>query len=96
MLAVIDNVIHLKKDTVPSELLDTVRSELTVDNPAYHQMQMMQYRNPKKYQFARMPPSTITSYDETSNTLFIPRGYRSRLKDLAVEHDQSGLAWRNA
>ena len=94
MLAVIDNVIHLKKDTVPSELLDTVRSELTVDNPAYHQMQMMQYRNPKKYQFARMPPSTITSYDETSNTLFIPRGYRSRLKDLAVEHDQS-IDWHD-
>jgi superfamily II DNA or RNA helicase len=94
MLAVIQNVIRLKKSTSPPELLDIIRSELTVENPAYHQMQMMQYRNPRKYQYAKLPPSTIMSYDEAGDTLYIPRGYRSRLEELSSEHGQS-ISWHD-
>ena len=95
MLAVVDNVIRLKKDTVPDALVDEIRDELTVENPAYHQMKMMQYRQPHKYQYVKLPPATITSFDEAGNTLYVPRGFKDRLSELATNHDCE-IDWRDA
>jgi len=95
MLAVVDNVIRLKKDTVPPLLVDEIRDELTVENPAYHQMKMLQYRQPQKYQYLKLPPATITSFDEAGNTLYVPRGFKDRLAELAVAHECE-VDWRDA
>ena len=95
ILAAVDNVIRLKKDTVPQGLVDEIRDELTVENPAYHQMKMLQYRQPQKYQYVKMPPATITSYDEAGNTMYLPRGFKDDLSKLVAAHG-CAIDWRDA
>lgn len=84
--AVIDNVIRLKKTAVPQELLSQLRNELTRENPAYHQMAALRAAQPHKYRYTKMPPSTICSIGDSDSSIFIPRGFRRRLIQLANEH----------
>lgn len=86
ILAVVDNVIRLKRDTLGPVLLSTIRNELTRENPAYHQMKSMASRNPQKYRHTTLPASTITSIEENDETIFLPRGYKLRLLQLVKEH----------
>jgi len=93
ILAVVDNVIRLKKDTLGPSLLKDLQSELTRENPAYHQMKRMQHRNPYKYRFVKMPAATVSSYDENQDTVFIPRGFRKSLVNLAHANGQKIKFW---
>ena len=88
ILSVVDNVIRLKRDTLGPDLLSTLRNELTRENPQYHVMKRMRDRNPRKYANTRLPPATISSYEEDAVTIYLPRGFKDRLVELAGEHGQ--------
>jgi len=87
ILAVVSNVIRLKKDTLGVNLLSELRALLTRENPAYHQMKRMSERNPR-YRYIKLPPATMTSIEEDEQTVFIPRGFKTVLKQLAADHNQ--------
>lgn len=89
VIGVIDRVLRLKSDTLGPQLLSALRDRLTRDNPAFMMMQRMRDRNPQKYRFVAMPPATITSIAEDSNSVLIPRGFKSEFIDLAKSHGQS-------
>jgi len=88
ILAVVSNVIRLKRDTLGPGLLSELRASLTRENPAYHQMKRMADRQPHKYRYTKLPPATVSSFEEDEHTVYIPRGYRSELLDLAEKHSQ--------
>lgn len=85
LLAVVRNVICLKKNLLSAALLSDLRNNLTRENPNYHLMKRMADRNPRK-RFAALPPKTITSYEEDATTFYIPRGFKSNLIEIAAEH----------
>ena len=89
VLAVIDNVIRLKKDTVSGGLYNDLREALTRENPAYYQAKRMRERNAMKYRFMKMPPATVTSIDEDNKTILIPRGFRAELTNLVSSNGQT-------
>lgn len=89
IIAVVDNVIRLKRASLGPELLTELRLLLTRENPAYHQMKRMRDRQGYKYRFMQMPPATISSFEEDDETIYIPRGYKRDLIELAQRHNQS-------
>ncbi len=92
ILAVIGETIRLKRDTLGPSLLSELVSELTRDNPVYHQMNRMVKRNPRRFQGARMPPRTIQSVFEDHDTVYVPRGCKSLIVDLAGRYQQT-IRW---
>lgn len=88
IIAVISNVIRLKRDSLGPDLLSELRNLLTRENPAYHQMKRMRDRQQYKYRFMALPPATISSYEEDEQTIYIPRGYKRDLVELAQRHNQ--------
>ena len=86
ILAVVDNVIRLKRDTLGPELLSELRNRLTRENPQYHVMRRMRDRNPQKYQHTKLPAATVTSYEEDEQTFYVPRGFIGELKLMIAEH----------
>ena len=87
--AVLKNVIRLKRDAFGPELLSNIRGRLTRENPAYHQMKRMKDRNPQKYQYTKLPPATISSFEEDGGSLYLPRGFKSDLIQMVGEHGQT-------
>lgn len=88
ILAVVDNVIRLKRDTLGPKLFNEIKTDLVRQNPAWHQMQGLKRGNEMRYRHAKMPPMTITSYVETQDSLIVPRGYRQRLLELSSAYDK--------
>jgi len=88
ILAVIDNVVRLKLDTLEPALLSELRSRLTRENPQFHSMKRMRDRNPLKYQYTKLPPSSVTSYEEDGKTFYVPRGFLNELRSTALSYDQ--------
>lgn len=84
--AIIDNVIRLKRDSLGPALLSAISSSLTRENPAYHMMKRMMNRNPNKFQNVKLPPAVITSYEDDGNTVYLPRGYKNRLVEIAQQY----------
>ena len=87
ILAVVSNVIRLKRSTLGSVLLSDLEEELCRDNPQYHMMARMRNRNPRKFAHARMPPQKIDSIYVDSETVYVPRGCRQLLLELAKKRD---------
>lgn len=87
--AVLKNVIRLKRDALGPDLLSTLRARLTRENPAYHQIKRMKDRNPQKYQYTKLPPATISSFEEDDDSLYLPRGIKNELTQLVKDHGQT-------
>lgn len=92
ILAVVSNVIRLKRDTLGPAVLSELEEELTRDNPQYHMMQRMKLRNPRKFQYVPLPPRTIESIYSDADTIYVPRGFREALIHIAAKHDQT-IKW---
>lgn len=84
VIAVISNVICIKKDTLPIEAQEFIRSSLTRDNPGFHMMARLANANPRKYKYVKMPPASISSYDENDQTIYVPRGFKSDLESIIM------------
>lgn len=88
IVAVISNVIRLKRDSLGPDLLNELRNSLTRENPAYHQMKRMRDRQQYKFKYVTLPPATISSFEEDESTIYLPRGFKRELIDLAKRHNQ--------
>lgn len=88
IIAVIGETIRLKHDTLGPALLSDITAELTRENPQYHQMARMARRNPWKFQHMRMPPRTVQSIFEDDETVYVPRGCRVLVTELAEKYGQ--------
>lgn len=87
--AVLKNVIRLRRDAVEPSLMTDLRARLTRENPAYHQMKRMKDRNPRKYQYTKLPPATISSMEEDAGSVYVPRGFKNELVQMANDNGQS-------
>lgn len=79
IIAIIDNVIRLKRDTLGPDLLSHLRNSLTRENPAYWAMKRMKDKNPYRMANMVLPPATISSYEEDDSTFYVPRGFKKQL-----------------
>ena len=87
VIAVIDHCIRINRKTIGPDLLSELRYSLTRENPQYHQMKRMRDRN-HRMRFSKLPPQTITSFEEDENTVYIPRGFKADLIEIAERHEQ--------
>lgn len=92
IIAVIENVIRLKRDTLGPDLLSDLTNELTRENPQYQMMLRMKQSNPQKFQYAKMPSAKIESIFADDTTVYVPRGSRPLIEELAQKYDQT-IKW---
>lgn len=88
ILAVVDNVIRLRLKGLEPDLVSTLRSALTKQNPAYHQMKSMRDRKPYQMRFTKLPAATISSFEQDEETFYIPRGFKSELIEICLRFDK--------
>lgn len=79
-LAVLDNLIRISKRSLRPEILESLKHQLTRENPEYHQKLAISANHPGM-QYA-LPPRYIESYSEDKHTFYIPRGVSNLLHDL--------------
>lgn len=94
IVAITDETIRLKRSSLGPALLSDLTDELIRDNPNHAQMVRMAAASPQKYAHAKMPPRTIQSIFEDGDTVFIPRGCRALLIELATKYGRT-IKWHD-
>ena len=92
ILAVLDNVIRLKRSTLGPNFVSDLKSELIRENPQYHMMDRMRNRNPRKFAHAKMPDKVIESVFFDDQTVYVPRGCIALVNQLAEKYDKQ-ISW---
>lgn len=83
IIAIIDNVIRIKRDSLGPDLLSRIRDSLTRENPAYHLMRGMANSNNPRFRYIKLPPATVSSFEDDGKTVYIPRGFKCELIEIA-------------